>query len=216
LQSDRVNDKEQLVEALLILQGIGVLNDEHFKLIKQKRVLSIPENSDAKYLIKTLNETQIQILKKDLEEDIHKFSMTPNLADVNFVGNSSGVALQYKLISFEANLINKQRNMEIGLRQRFEMFKNYLMKLKKIKTDINLYDISLIFKRNLPKNNLEISQMINNLLGSVSKETLISELSFVEDAKKELEWAKMERDEENRETTSNFGNLEPDTEIENE
>jgi SPP1 family phage portal protein len=106
--------------------------------------------------------------------------------------------------------------MEAGLRQRFEMYKNYLTKLKKIKNDINLYDISLIFKRNLPKNNLEISQMINNLLGSVSKETLVSELSFVEDAKKELEWAKMEREEENRETTSNFGSIEPDTEIENE
>ena len=53
-------------------------------------------------------------------------------------------------------------------------------------------DIDVVFKRALPQNDYEQSQMINNLVGLVDKETLVAQLSFVNDAKETVEIAKEE------------------------
>ena len=55
-------------------------------------------------------------------------------------------------------------------------------------------DIDVVFKRALPQNDYEQSQMINNLVGLVDKETLVAQLSFVNDAKETVEVAKEESD----------------------
>ena len=55
-------------------------------------------------------------------------------------------------------------------------------------------DIDVVFKRALPQNDYEQSQMINNLVGLVDKETLVAQLSFVNDAKETVELAKEEAD----------------------
>ena len=57
-------------------------------------------------------------------------------------------------------------------------------------------EVDVIFKRNLPSNDYEISQMIMNLLDVVDKETLISQLSFIKDAKEIAELKESEDNEE--------------------
>jgi hypothetical protein len=47
---------------------------------------------------------------------------------------------------------------------------------------IPIYDVDAVFKRNLPTNDLETSNMIRNLQGIIDNEMLISQLSFVKDA----------------------------------
>ena len=107
--------------------------------------------------------------------------MTPNMSDENFANNSSGVAIKYKLLSFEQNIKNKERYMEKGLMERFELYNNFLATGAKMET-VPLEEVDAIFKRNLPSNDYETSQMINNLADFVDKETLISQLSFIKDA----------------------------------
>ena len=51
----------------------------------------------------------------------------------------------------------------------------------------------VVFTRNLPVNELEISQMVNNLVGIASSETLLSQLSFVGDPKEEAQLAAKEK-----------------------
>ena len=48
---------------------------------------------------------------------------------------------------------------------------------------------------NLPVNELEMSQVIGNLTGIVSQETLLSQLSFVADPKEEVKAVKKEKKE---------------------
>ena len=60
---------------------------------------------------------------------------------------------------------------------------------------ISTEDIDVIFKRALPQNDLETSQIINNLNGLVDRETLVSQLSFVRDAKETVDLALSERNE---------------------
>lgn len=49
---------------------------------------------------------------------------------------------------------------------------------------VPIHRIDVVFTRNLPVNELEISQMVNNLVGIASSETLLSQLSFVGDRRK--------------------------------
>ena len=58
---------------------------------------------------------------------------------------------------------------------------------------IPTYEIKCVFKRNLPQNDLETSQMIANLRDLVDDETLIGQLSYVENAQEVIEKKDIER-----------------------
>ena len=193
LQSDRVNDKEQLVDAILCMYGMD-FDEEQAEMLKDSRMLAnIPVDGRVEYLVKTLQEGDVDVLRKNLESDIHKISMVPNMSDENFVGNSSGVAIRYKLLAFEQNIKNKERYMEKGLMERFELYNNYLVAISKM-SEVPVEEVDAVFTRNLPSNDYEVSQMINNLADFVDSETLISQLSFIKDASEIVE-AKKKEDE---------------------
>lgn len=181
LQSDRVNDKEQLVDAILCMYGID-FDSEQAEMLKDSRMLAnIPTDGKVEYLCKNLQEADVDILRQVLEADIHKISMVPNMADREFANNSSGVAIRYKLLAFEQHIKNKERYFEKGLVERFKLYNTYLSTKSQMQI-IPVEDVDIVFKRNLPSNDFEISQMINNLADFVDKETLISQLSFIKDA----------------------------------
>ena len=194
LQSDRINDKEQLVDAILCLYGMDFDSDQAEMLHESRMLANIPTDARAEYLVKTLQESDVDILRQNIEADIHKISMVPNMSDVNFVGNSSGVAIRYKLLAFEQNIKNKERYMEKGLMERFKMYNYYLNTISKCEI-VPIEEVDAIFKRNLPSNDLEISQIISNLSDYIDTETLISQLSFVKDASDIIE-AKKKEDED--------------------
>ena len=117
--------------------------------------------------------------------------MTPDMSDQNFAGNSSGVALLYKLLAFEQHIKDKERYFENALIDRFRIY-NRFFNLNNNMSLVNPADVDVVFKRSLPQNDYEQSQMINNLVGLVDKETLVAQLSFVNDAKETVELAKEE------------------------
>lgn len=197
LMSDRVEDKEQFVDAILMLYG-GQLADEAdyddntnddtaqekaYRQLKKKKLLELPPDAKAEYLTRTFDENGIEVLRKALKEDIYNLSHVPNLADENFAGNSSGVAMEYKLLGLEMLAKTKERYYRRALRKRIRLFCNYLG-LQQIMIDAN--SIVPVFTRGLPKNLVEIAQTINNLKDTVSQKTLISMLPFVEDPDNEL------------------------------
>lgn len=193
LQSDRINDKEQFVDAFLFLSGID-LDSEQAKKLREERILMGYEDADARYLDKIMRENDIEILKNSLKEDIHRFSQVPDLSDEAFAGNLSGVAIKYKLMGFEQSTKNKERYFAKSLKKRLELYINFLS-LTKSMEKIPVHKIDIAFTRNLPVNELEVSQMIQNLTGVVTNETLLTQLSFVNDPKEENEKLSKEREE---------------------
>lgn len=181
LESDRVNDKEQLVDAILAFINMDFTPEQANDLRTSRMIAGIPKDGDVKFITKQLNEADADVLRKAIETDIHKISMTPNMTDENFIGNSSGVAILYKLLAFEQNIKNKERYLERGLMERFKLYNTFLM-LKANMQEIPIIEVDAVFKRNLPRNDYETSQTINNLKGIVDDNTLISQLSFVKDA----------------------------------
>lgn len=201
LSSDRVNDKEQFVDAFLFLSGIEIDSEQAEKL-KEERILLGYEGAEAKYLSKVMTENDIQVLADNIRKDIYRFSMVPDLSDDQFGNNLSGIAIKYKLIGFEQLVKNKERYFSKALKKRFELYKNYFY-LKGCMEDVPLHKIEIIFTRNMPVNELEISQMIRNLYGIASDKTLLSQLSFVSDPENEVELAMSEARE--RFSASGFG-----------
>ena len=59
--------------------------------------------------------------------------------------------------------------------------------------EVPSHRIDIEFHRNLPANELELSQMVSNLSGIVSDETLLARLPFVTDAKEEKELVEEEK-----------------------
>lgn len=186
LQSDRVNDKSQFVESFLFLVNVDVDSETVEKLKKEKILMAQDECGKAQWLSKIMTESDIKILRDDLKEDIHRFSMVPDLSDESFGSNLSGVAIKYKLLGFEQHIKNKERFFAKGLKARFKLY-NSLLALKSRMAVVDVSKIDIVFTRNLPVNSLETSQMINNLRGIASTETLLEQLDFVSDAKEEKE-----------------------------
>lgn len=189
LQSDRVNDKEQYVDSLLVLYGTlaGDNSEEKLKTareLKRLGLLELSEGDKVEYLSKTFHEADVELLKKSIIEDIHKISKVPNLTDENFAGNSSGVAMKYKLLGLEQLAQTKEEYYRIGLKERIKLYAN-ILNIKMISIDVD--NIEMTFIRSLPVNELEIAQLITYLNNVVSQKTLLSLLPFVEDVDSEIE-----------------------------
>nr|DAM69301.1 MAG TPA: PORTAL PROTEIN [Caudoviricetes sp.] len=122
--------------------------------------------------------------------------------------------MEYKLLGLEMITKVKESNYKRGLRQRIGIFAKY-MGLQQIALDAN--SIVPQFSRGLPKNLLELSQVINNLDGKVSLRQLISLLPFVEDPDAELEELEEEKDK-NMERVPFFNqtNTKPEEEVADE
>lgn len=196
LQSDRINDKEQFVDAFLLLLGIDIDTDQS-KELKREKILCGDPGGEAKYLSKILTEADTEVLRNCIAEDIHKMSFVPDLTDDKFGGNLSGVAIRFKILAFDQMIKNKEQYFEDGLRERFGLY-NHFLNVKANVPVVAQTEIDCIFKRNLPVNEYEISQMLVNLKDRVSEETLLGQLSFVTDPHEEAELAKKQRDESNR------------------
>ena len=207
LMSDRVNDKEQFIDALLVLYGAQLGDDEEevtaaAKALKEHKLLELPESAKAEYLTRTFDENGVETLRKAIKEDIYTFSHVPNLTDENFVGNSSGVAMEYKLLGLEMITKIKTRYYKNSLKKRIRLFCGFLG-LKQLLVDAS--SVVPSFSRALPKNLTELAQVVANLKGSVSQKTLLQLLPFVEDPDNEIDTVAEEKAEEAKRQREMFG-----------
>jgi SPP1 family phage portal protein len=207
LQSDRINDKEQLIDALLAVKGVSFGDNEEemtatAKLLKKYKILEMPVDGDAKWLIKQLREADVEILKKSIKDDIHEFSMVPCLTDENFASQASGVAMKYKLMGLEQLAKTKEGYYRIGLRERLQLYAN-ILKTKGFNIDIS--DVEITMTRSLPVNETELSQMVIDLDGTVSLETRLGLLPFISDPAAELKRVQDEKKQALEEQQKAFG-----------
>lgn len=189
LQSDRVNDKEQLVDALLAVSGMSFGDSENekvetAKLLKELKILELDEGGNAQWLVKQLEEDQVEVLKKSIKDDIHEFSKVPCLTDENFVGNASGVAMKYKLLGFEQLGKTKERYFKQGLRKRIAIIFNILnIQAKNLKSS----DVDITMKRSLPIDDELMARIAQETDGFLSWETRVKRFDGEIDVEEEKE-----------------------------
>lgn len=198
LMSDRINDKEQFIDAVLVLYGAIMGDDEEEvsdaqKKLRENKLLELPEDAKAEYLSRQMDENGAEVLRKAIKEDIYNFSHVPNFMDENFAGNVSGVAMEYKLLGLEMITKVKERQYKKGLRKRIRLYCNFL-NMKAIQLEVG--SIVASFSRALPKNLQELAQIVANLSGNVSARTLLKLLPFVEDPDYEIEEVEKQKAED--------------------
>ncbi len=177
-QSDTANDLEYFADAYLKIRNMSGTQDSDVDSMKRNRVILVDSDGDADWLTKQINDTVQENYKERLQEDIHRFSKTPNLSDEKFAGNVSGVALRFKLWGLEQNASQKERKFKKALQRRIELICNVL----EIKgTAYEWTDAQITFSRNIPAVLPEIVEMVAKLRGTVSRKTLLSQLPFIED-----------------------------------
>ena len=181
LQSDRINESEQRVNSILFIKGftLGEDNLTHDSIIE-----TTEKDSDLKWLIKEIKEADNEVLRKALLDDIHKFSYIPSMTDEHFAGNVSGEAMKYKLFGLLQLLSIKTRYISKSLRKRLELMRNILNTKG---SNIDISDIKITFKPNLPINTNDLASIINQLKGILPLETLIGWLPDIDDPAEQLQ-----------------------------
>ncbi|NLW21417.1 MAG: phage portal protein [Clostridiales bacterium] len=177
LQSDRLNDRQQFSDALLVLTGVmGIAEDGlegpgALERLRQEKTLALPdEHARAEWLVKTPLERDIEVLREALAQDIHKFSLTPDFSDVRFAGNASGIAIKYKLFNFDNRVKLKERFFTQGLMGRAEALCGWLDQRQGLR--LRAEELRFILSRRLPVNELERAQTLAQLRDIVPLATL--------------------------------------------
>lgn len=199
LQSDRVNDKQQFTDAIMVLKGVGALGLEGdetdsagddpaaaamaaSRRLRHTRTLFLPgDGADANFITKPDGESGGELLRKSLADDIHKLSFVPDLAEARFAGELSGVAMRFKLLAFEQRTRIKERWFREALRTRLRRLAHFLRVQGAAAFDVDRVQIT--FKRMLPVNDLEIAQTVQAYRGIVPDEILLTQVPFIENAK---------------------------------
>ncbi len=220
LMSDRVNDKEEFVDAILVLIN-AMLGDtpeervEAAEQLKRNRLIELPSESDARYLLRTFDEAGVDILRRAIEQDIHKFSSVPCLSDENFAGNASGVSLEYKLLGLEDLTKIKERYYTKGLKRRIALYTAAYA----LKGEAAPGNAEPVFSRGLPKNVIEMAQVVQQLGGEVPNKLLLAQLPFIRDVDEAMEQLAKEKSEKAKQQRDSFGivaNKPPDGEDDEE
>ena len=181
-------------DSFLILRGMGGTDDENIKQMRHDKVLEFDDDTgSAEWLIKDLNDSYIENLKTRLQTDIHKFSNIPDMSDSSFAGNTTGVAIKYKLIGLEQIRSRKEREFKKALQRRIELISG-ILKTKSIDA-IDFRDVEITFTANIPANVQEQAQIVKDLQNVVSQKKLLSLLPFIDDPVAELEELKREQEE---------------------
>lgn len=186
IQSDRIVDKESFVDALLIFYGFGV-DEEDAAQIKNGFINNAPskdEGASAEWLTKTLDESQLELLSKSIEDDIHKTSFVPNMNDEKFMGNTSGEAMKYKLFGLLNLLATKSRYFVEGLRKRLDLMQS-ILNFGASQCDASGCDIKIT--PNIPANLSETVQNIVQADSHIPREITYSWLPDIDDPKEVIE-----------------------------
>ncbi|SKA13951.1 phage portal protein, SPP1 family [Pilibacter termitis] len=161
LQSDRSNDIDTQINAVLIAYGYSLVDAlENAKGSTQIAIETPIENARTEFLTNSLDQTQVELFVKSIEENIHKISYVPNMNDEKFSGNVSGEAMKWKVFMMLNALVIKQRYFIKGIKERLILLQNVLNVKNGI--NLNLSTLKIQMKPNLPVNLSEIIQNINN------------------------------------------------------
>lgn len=208
LQSDRINDKEAFIDAILVLYGFNLEETTHFEA-GDKNMLEAPAKENgvgAEWLTKTFSEKDVDVLSKSIEKDIHKVTYTPNLNDENFAGNISGEAMKYKLFGLLQLLVTKTGYFEDGVKQRLQLMENILNKSNK---NVDVSGTKVNFKPNLPMNKKEIIEMIRDSQEFVPLILSLGWLDEFDDPKEVIEMLNEQKDENMERTQKALGEPSP-------
>lgn len=213
-QTDTANYMADINDALLVISGdidISGKAVKNYKMQKSKNMLLLKSSKsidgkaspvNAEYIYKQYDVQGSESYKKRLENDIHKFTHTPNLSDENFSQNQSGVAMEYKLLGMQLKRAEKETMYKKALKERYRLISNIRTTLKDKKTfDANA--LKFTFTPRIPTDIWNEIKAFVDCGGEISQKTLRSNATFIENNEDEEKQIKLETINEFNQYTDN-------------
>lgn len=195
LLSGALDDMQSVANAFLALYGMQGTTQKDIDNANRTRILSLSEGGRAEFVVKNLNHEALGQLETNLRRSILQLSMTPDLCDEHFAGNSSGVALQYKLWGIEQVRAAKERTFTDGLRGLLAVLTAGEQLMGR---NIDLTGGMATFYKNLPQDNSALAETLLSLSPVLSAQTILENLPWVTDVQEELRRKAAESDQTNR------------------
>lgn len=192
LLSNEIDDYSAFCDAYLTLVGVDA-EAEDIATMKENRVLVLPNGANASWLTKAANDAQIENLLKRIHESIYRVAACPDFSSESFAGGvSSGIAIRYRLTGMETRAGKICAEMKKALQRRVEI----ICSIASLKLGEEVFrDIRIDCRRNIPEDLATTITMINNLKGTVSDATLLSQIPFVSDINAEIEAVQKQKQE---------------------
>lgn len=183
LLSGALDDMQSVANAFLALYGMQGTTQKDIEQANRTRILALSEGGRAEFVVKNLNHEALGQLEANLRRSILQLSMTPDLGDEHFAGNSSGVALQYKLWGIEQVRSAKERSFTVGLRSLLGVLSAGERLMGR---GVALSGGEMAFYKNLPQDNAALAETLLSLSPLLSRQTILENLPWVSDAQEEL------------------------------
>lgn len=214
--SDVNNESESFANAYMAFENVN-MTDEEIKKGQKSGAFAYFTNGMASggihFITKNINDAFIEHHLDRLEENIYKFSKTPNLTSDQSFGNASGISLKFKLTGLETKCGMFQAKMQSA---GVYMFKLLAGSWSKKQISIDPLQCYITFKRNFPidvnSESMAVQSMIN---AGMPKRKAFEQYSFVDDVDEIMQMI----DEEKEDIPNLFDNTpndEEDEEIEEE
>ncbi|MDO4671228.1 MAG: phage portal protein [Aerococcus sp.] len=212
-QSDTGNLMRDLSDAILLVTGrinfpASWSEEEKVDFIKTMRNLRFmllqppvdaegkqAGNVDAKYLIRSYDVQGSEAYKQRIADDIHQLTNIPNLNDVHFSGTQSGESMKYKLFGLEQERSTLESLFTKGLKRRYGLITTIENKAGHTEP-YEPQKLSVIFTPNKTLNELDQVNMVKNLYGLVSEQTLLESVKDVTKIDPQTEKERLQREKE--------------------
>lgn len=194
LLSGAMDDMQSVANAFLALYGMQGTTQKDIEQANRTRILSLSEGGRAEFVVKNLNHEALGQLEVNLRRSILQLSMTPDLCDEHFAGNSSGVALQYKLWGIEQVRAAKERTFTDGMGT---LLAALTAGERLLGCGVDLRGGEMTFYKNLPQDYAALVSTLLSLSPLLSKRTILENLPWVADVQEELKRKAEETDENN-------------------
>lgn len=162
--SDANNESDAFANAYMVFENISV-NEAEVQKMQVSGAFTFtsgPNGGKVYFLTKEINDGFIEHHLDRLEENIYRFSKTPNLSDEAF-GTASGISLKFKLTGLETKCGMFEAKMISAGVYMFQLLANVWAK-KQIKVDP--LQCAMSFKRNFPLDLVSEAQAVQSLIAA--------------------------------------------------
>lgn len=168
--SDNSNEIEGFVHAIMLTCILGEEKEVNSALERANSsgILNVPPvgtvqvNEPVKWVTKNINDQFTEHHLQRLEDNIYRFSRTPNLGDESF-GSASGVSLKFKLHGLETKCGMFEAKMLDASQYMFKVLASFW---RKRRIEFDPLQVVLDFKRNFPLDKQSEAQTAKELIAA--------------------------------------------------
>lgn len=194
--SDENNEIDSFANAYMAFENVDMDDDE---IRRGQRTGAFQYFSSGNqpgsihFITKDVNDAFVEHHLERLEENIYRFSKTPNMSDDHFSGNASGVALKFKLTGLETKCGMFQAKM---ISAGVYMFKLLAGSWAKKRISCDPLQCYITFKRNFPVDLQSEAAAVSAIINSgMPKRIAFGQYSFVDDVEEIMQLLEEEKDD---------------------